>query len=219
MNRIFASVPRNVLISIAALLVALVSFVILSLTLGAARDAAIIANQRLSAQIQQATTSIISASADRDYVAANIETYETLLKSDRLIPHTRRAAVLRLQDAARVHGLSALNWTFNAASDTSPQAALAQPSSAAYRLSVEEIALKVGSHSDGPIYAFVSDVTKSFPGSAIVQSVVLKRAPQITDAALRAVSEGRDSALVEGEVRLIWRTAQAQDPSEQGAKK
>lgn len=214
MKRILSLIPRNVLVSVFVLLGSALAFLILLLTLATARDDAIAQNTQLNAQVQQTIAAISTAENDSAYVAENGATYEALLKSDRLIPHTRRTAIVRMQEAARNHGLSAVQWTFNAVADSAPGAALAQPKTAAYRLSVEEIGLKVGAPFDGPIYSFVADITNAFPGSIVVEALSLARAPGLTDAALRSVSAGRDSGLVAGELKLIWRTAQAQESEE-----
>ncbi len=214
MKRLLTLIPRNVLLSIFVLLGCGVSFIILLFTLSSARDEAVIANLRLNAQLQETVAATSTAEADIAYVAENSPTYERLLKSDRLIPHTRRTAIVRLQEVARAHGLSAVQWTFNAVADNAAGSALAQPKSAAYRLSVEEIGLKAGAPFDGPIYSFIADIANAFPGAIIVESVTLGRAPGLTDAALRAVSGGRDSGLVSGDLKLIWRTAQAQESEE-----
>lgn len=214
MNRIIALIPRNVFISIVVLFGSGVAFLILLFTLAVARDNAIAENLQLTARVQETATAIGTAETDTAYLAENTATYEALLKSDRLIPHTRRTAIVRLQEAARKHGLSAVQWTFNAVAESAPGAALAQPRSGAYRLSVELIGLKIGAPYDGPIYSFVADITSSFPGSLVVESFDLQRAPTLSDAALQSVSAGRDSGLVTGDLELVWRTAQAQESQE-----
>lgn len=222
MKRILIDVPRSVVTSVATLMLVGVAFALLYFTLGSATTAAIELNARLLSNIQQANGQIGQTSADIKYVGENIEQYEMLLNSDRLVPHTRRVAVLELQRLAQQRGLTTLNYKFSAAAAGSPRLAQAQAATDAYRLSVEDIELSVGAPTDGPIYGIIVDMMDAFPGAAVLQSMSLTRAPTITDEALEAVSQGSDSKLVSGLVKMTWRTAQAQEeassPSQAGGR-
>jgi hypothetical protein len=219
MKRILSTLPRNVLISAIVLLVSALLFGAAVHFLGGARDGAIAENARLATEIQTADTGIIRAKDDYQYVVDHQAEYEKLIKSDKLLPHTRRAAVVELQDVAAQRGLTTLNYSFSAAGANSLQAVAAQPKAGTYRVSVETVELKVGAPYDGAIYGFIADVTEAFPGSAVVDSISLARAQDLTDTALAAISAGQEAQLVTGEIRLSWRTAQADEkPAAAGAK-
>lgn len=218
MKRLLSEIPRHVLLSVGVIVGAGAIFAVLLFVLGGARDAAVADNARLTSEIQRTQTAIAQAQGDHDYVRTNQAKYEDLLKSDRLVPHSRRAAVVELQRIAQRRGLTSLGYSFSAAASNSLQSVSAQPATAAYRLSVEDVLLKVGAPVDGAIYGFVSDISQAFPGAAVVELVTLKRAPRITDQALAALAEGRDSGLVSGEIKLSWRTAQAQETKDGGGK-
>ena len=209
MRGVLADIPRPVLISSAIIVAALILYGILLPTLGAARDSAISQNESLSQQISNTRNSLNQSASDQQFVHDNLAQFNTLMESDRLIPHTRRAAISELQRLAVARGLTNLNYSFQAAGDASPELAGSQPTSGAYKVSLEQVELKAGAPFDGPIYGFIDDLTKSFPGSAVVQTISMSRAPRVTDTALKDVSEGRDSRLVEATVTLSWRTAQA----------
>lgn len=219
MKRLLNLMPKKVLISVGMLVGCIVGFAILYPTLGAARDTAIMLQDQLTMQIGQTTQNINTAANDEKYVHDNLERYESLMKSDRLIPHTRRAAVVRLQEVARVHGLSSMNYSFSQAGMGVARTAVIQPTAGAYKLSAEVIELKLGAPIDGAIYGFISDITEAFPGAAVVENVSVKRASRITDAALDAVSKGQDSRLVEAELQVSWRTAQAVEQQDQSKAK
>ncbi len=209
MKAMLEDIPRLVLISVSTIVGALVLFGILLPTLGAARDAAIVRTASLSQQITTTNGTQTQLAADVQFVLDNQAAFDELIQSDRLIPHTRRTAIAELQRLAVARGLTNLNYSFQAAGEASPEMAGSQPASGAYKVSLEQVELRVGAPFDGPIYGFINDLTKSFPGSAVVQSITMSRPPQVTDTALKDVSDGRDSRLVEGTVLLSWRTAQA----------
>lgn len=219
MKRIIASLPRYVLISTAVLLGCFVILGVAAPFLGSALDAAIAENQRLKNEIQTSETGIIRAKDDYQYVVDHQASYEKLTRGDKLLPHTRRAAVIELQRVANQRGLTTLNYSFAAAAATSALAASAQPQTENYRVSVEAVELKVGAPYDGAVYGFVADITEAFPGSAVLDSITLTRAQQVSDTMLAAISKGEEAQLVTGEVRLSWRTAQAQDKQAGGTSK
>ncbi len=211
MMRTIKSLPRVVFRSACTIVAALVAFAVLWPVLSGARDDAFDANRRLTSEITQTNRTISQAKADQEYVNENKAQYEALLQSDRLVPHTRRAAIAELENAGRAYGLTALNYSIGAVASNSPTAVASQPGSAAYRVSVENIALKVGAPIDGAIYRFIDDIAESFLGAAVIQSVTIRRAGEIDSAALAAVSAGRGAQFVEGEIEIHWRTAQPQE--------
>jgi hypothetical protein len=213
MKRILAEMPRAVIVSVTVMVGALILLAVLVPFVGGARDAAISLNRKMKTDIDQTTKSITQAKADQAYVLDYKNEFEALIGSDHLVPHTRRAAIVELQNDARIRGLTALNYSFNAATAMSQKAVESQPKSGAYAVLVEDVDIKVGAPFDGPVYGFISDITDAFPGSIVVESVDLRRAPEITPLALDYVSRGQDSQLVTGTIRLSWRTAQAQDKS------
>jgi hypothetical protein len=211
MKRILADIPRPVLISIAVMAVVLALFGVLTPVLGGARDGSFAENRRLQDDINRAKRDFVQVGTDADFVKENQLKFEELLQNGRLVPHTRRAAVVVLNEVAKANGLTALEYSFAAATAASPSAALSQPDNKAFRVSVEDIELRVGAPTDGPIYRFIAAIDKSFPGSVVLQSLTLSRAPTVTSGALALLSEGKDPKLVEGVLRVSWRTAQAQD--------
>jgi hypothetical protein len=209
--RFLQNVPKKVLVSCGIIVGSLLLFILALLTLGQWQVDAAALQQRLTNEIAQTRKDLAQAQTDRQYLAEHQEQFEALLKGDRLVPHTRRVAILELQRLATANGLASLNYSFRPAGLNSPTAANAQPSTDAYRVSVEEIDLKVSAPIDGDIYRFIRDLTEAFPGSAVVQSIKLTRAAEITNAMLVLVSQGQDAQVVQGEINLSWRTAQAQE--------
>jgi hypothetical protein len=211
--------PRSVALSVLVITASVVLFGISYFTLGEAHDEAIVTNGRLIAQVAKTQKDIGTAQDDFQYVTENQERFEALLQSDRLVPHVRRAAVRQMQTLALQRRLSALNYDFAVVGEKSAAAVGSQApnqtapdgKSSSYRINVESVELKVGAPLDGQIYGFIQDLGKSFPGAAIVQSVELHRAPKVTQEMLTQVSRGEDSHLVNGEIRFLWRTAQAND--------
>jgi len=211
MMRVLQNIPRHVLISIAVLATTLVLLAILLPVLGGALDDAFAENRRIQEAIGKTKNDFTRIDADARFVQENQQKFEDLLQNGRLIPHTRRAAVVVLNDLAKEHGLTAMEYSFAAVSAGSNPVTPLQAGNKAYRLSVEEIELKLGAPTDGPIYRFIDAIEKSLPGSAVLQSVEVKRAPTVTNSALELLSQGKDPKLAEAVVRLAWRTAQAQE--------
>ena len=210
--RFINDTPRPVLISIAVLLAGLVLFAILVPVLGGARDDAFAANSQLANEIERIKKSVTQSKTDQEYVANNSAAYEELLKGDRLVPHTRRAATVELENAARANGFTTLNYSIGAVSANSRKAVENQPTSDAYRVSVETITLNVGAPIDGAIYQFMAAINETFPGSAVIDTFSIKRAEVVDAKALSAVSRGgKDAQLVDGEISISWRTAQAKE--------
>lgn len=210
LRRIIDGMPRTAFLGIAVLFVTGVLFTLSVLLLGGARDDALAEGVRLQSEITTITTSITRSRQDQEYLADNGARYEELLKSDKLIPHTRRAALAALRDAAAPHGLEdSLSFTFTSAAG-SATAAQSQPTSGAYRVSVESIVLKVGAPVDGAVFRMVDDVNRTFPGSVVLESMSLSRPDIVNETELSAISRG-ESNLVSGEVVLSWRTAQKEE--------
>lgn len=210
MKKIIANMPRNVILAIATIVGSVAVFAILYFTLGQALTAAIDREAQLSGQIGRAIKDAATASTDHKYVVDHQVRYEALLKSDRLVPHTRRTAVAALQKIAQERGITSLSYSFVAAAPTSATAATMQSAAGTYKLSVEDVEIGVGAPFDRPIYEFLSDITDAFPGAAIVQTVEMRRAPIITDTMLDALSRGEDAKVVEADIKISWRTAQAE---------
>lgn len=210
-RRIIENIPRAAFRGIIVLLVTGVLFALSVVFLGGARDDALAAGRQLNNDITTITKSISQVRQDIEYVEQNKDRYEALMKSDKLIPHTRRAGVAALRDAALPHGLeNSLTFTFSAASAGSLESAVSQPTSGAYRVNVEAVQLKVEAPFDGSIYRFLDDVTTNFPGSVALESLKLSRRADVNESALMAISQGRGN-LVTGEILLSWRTAQKEE--------
>lgn len=204
------NMPRKVLISLAVLLLSLVMLGGAFPLLGGASEDAETMGIRLKSEIDSTRKQITQALDDQKYVEEHVEEYESLMKSDRLVPHTRRAAVAELQKIATRNGIT-LDYTFQAAPPTSAAAAQSQPSNATYRVSVEQISLKVGAATDGAVYRFLEDLSDSFPGSAVTQTVRLARPPEISSGMLASLGQAGNPGIVSGEIAVIWRTAEAQE--------
>lgn len=211
MKRLITNLPRNVLIATAGIMFMVGVLAVLYPLLGGARDQAVSDNARLTSELQVTEMGIIRAKEDHQFVVEHQGEYEKLLSGDKLLPHSRRTAVAELQRVAGIRQLTSLNYNFAAAAATSVQAVASQPTSGTYKISVEQIDLKVGAPYDGAIYGFLADVTQTFPGTIVVESFAFSRAPTVSNEALNAVSKGEDARLVSGEVTLSWRTAQANE--------
>jgi hypothetical protein len=208
--------PKPVQISVAVIGGSLVLFVLLALTLGVAASSADDDVIKLRAELQTMQRNLNQSKTDYEFVLANQQRFEALMASDKLIPHTRRTAVRRMQALAQESGLSALNFNFQAAGALAPEAVAQQPKSNLYRVYVENIELSLGAPLDQGFYSFIAGAFDSFPGSMVVTDLEMERAPVINAEALNKVSRGEDSGLVVGKIKYSWRTAQQ---NEQGAPK
>ena len=133
------------------------------------------------------------------------------LKSDKLIPHTRRAALTALRDAAAPHGLEdSLSFTFTSASGTT--AAQSQPTSGDYRVSVESIVLKIAAPLDGAVFRMLDDVNRTFPGSVVLESMTLSREPSVNETQLAAISAGAIFARFWGSNFILADRAEGREP-------
>ncbi|MCB2108600.1 MAG: hypothetical protein KDE14_12915 [Rhodobacteraceae bacterium] len=215
----WSDLPKKVALSVAVLTGVLVLFLALFFTLGTTRDDAVAENLRLKQELQKTKSSLDLSQQDYEFVVQGKERYEQLLSSTKLIPHARRAAVRQLQQLGTQNGLSTLNYQFNASSVVSPTAVLNQPKTGDYRVSVESIKLNIGAPLDGDVFKFMRDIVTDFPGSNVIESFKLERAPVVTTEALNSVWSGRESRLVTGEIIVSWRTAQRVDESDTNANK
>jgi len=201
------NLPPRVAAASVVILVAGILLAILMPLLGGNRDETVALNVQLTAEIDKLRSDIRTSQSDYQFVLDNQAQYEDLVKGGRLIPHTRRDAVRYMQDIARTHGLTAMSYSFSSAGQNSAAAAVNQPATAAYSVSVELIELDLGAPLDSNIFRFISDAADGFPGSAVVQSMAVTRADEITTDALNKVSRGENSELVSGTATLLWRTA------------
>ncbi|MDX2144086.1 MAG: hypothetical protein SFV19_12075 [Rhodospirillaceae bacterium] len=208
------TLPKKVNVSLAVIGAALLLFVLLLPTLGAATSETENAVRRLTSDMSQTRGNLKQSKEDYDFVVANKDRFETLMKSDKLIPHTRRAAIRQMQAHAFEFGLTTLNYNFQAAGAQTPQAVANQPKSDDYRVYVEQIELTVGTPLDQNLYSFIAAIHDDFPGSMVVTNVELDRAPNVSTEALNLVSRGQESGLVKGKIVYTWSTAQQNKPDE-----
>jgi cell division protein FtsB len=211
--------PKAVMISISVMAVSLVLFVILFFTLGAARDQALDDVDQLTSQLTAAKRDFSRARTDREFVEANVSKFEALMASDKLIPHTRRAAIRELQEVALEKGLTSLDYNFQAVNASTPQAASTQPKAESYNVSVETISLTVDAPLDRPVYQFIESLHSKFPGALVLTSVEVARAKTISPEALNRVSLGQESGLVASKLVYSWRTAQQNKETAKGQAK
>jgi hypothetical protein len=153
-------------------------------------------------------SNLAQAKTDYEFVLANQQRFEALMAGDKLIPHTRRTAVRRMQALAQESGLSALNFNFQAAGALAPDAVAQQPKSNLYRVYVENIELSIGAPLDQAVYNFIAGAFDNFPGSMVITEIEMQRAPIINADVLNKVSRGEDSGIVAGKIKYSWRTAQ-----------
>lgn len=206
----WSEVPIPVLVSggiIAFFFVVFIgSFIFLS---GALEDSTSM-NRRLENDLRSTQAAINRAQDDYVFVEENERRFEEAMASDEIIPHTRRAAARQMQTVALENGLTSLNYNFAAVGgQRGRNQAAAAPSTAAYTLHVENIDLEVGAPLDRPVYAFVEELIRTIPGTAVVREVVLERAETITTDMLNRVAIGQESGIVTGSIQFSWRTAQA----------
>jgi len=186
----------------------LVLFLVLVPTLGSVRDDAETAAIRLQNELSSIQQNLRQSKEDFDFIAANQNRFESLMASDKLIPHTRRTAIRQMQSVAVDAGLTALNYNFQAAANLAPEAASSQPKNDLYRVNVENVELTLGAPIDQSFYSFIASVYEQFPGSMAITEVEIERSPGVTTEALNLVSRGEDSGLVKGKLKYSWRTAQ-----------
>lgn len=202
--------PRRVAISVVALAATFLLALILVPILGTFHSDTLDRNDQLKSSIAGLTKDLKSAKDDHQYIIDNKDQFEELTHSDRLIPHTRSVATAQLQKLALSRGLTTLSYSFSAGGDKTTSR---DQVTGGYRVQVENIDLKVGSALDTQIFELVTDMNENFPGIAVVESLSMERAQDLTTDALNAVSKGQESGLVKGAIGLSWRTAQAQDPN------
>lgn len=195
----FRDLPKKVLSALGVILAAIIIIGVSVPFLGGARDEAVSENGRLTGEIARLNAAINQSKVDQDYVKANGAEYEALIKSDRLVPHSGRVAVVALENEARAAGLTDIGFTIDAAEGaTSLRAVANQPTSGAYVLSVQEIDISAVAPLDGQLYRFLDALRLSFPGSAVLEAATFKRGDVFADG-------------VSGKFTVSWRTAQAQE--------
>lgn len=209
--------PKRVAISAGVITGFAVLYVLLYFTLGAARDDAVAANQRLKSELRATEQNLQQSATDRAFVVDNTARYDVLMAGTKMIPHARRAAVVQLQQLARATGLTTLNYNFQSTGAQSPATAAGQPQGEGYRVNIEQVELNVGAPLDGMIYRFVAALTDDFPGSIVVRTIELERAPAVTAESLNQVARGQESNLVRGKAVVSWRTAQRTEPQTEAA--
>jgi hypothetical protein len=205
------ALPKKVMISIGVIGTSIILFAVLYFTLGAATEQAELDVTRLKGEISGAQTKVRQSKENYDFVLANQDRFEVLMRSDKLIPHTRRTAVRQMQALALEFGLTALNYNFQAAGGQAPDAVSNQPKTGDYKVYVETIDLTLGSPLDQNMYSFIAALHDDFPGSMVLAEFEFSRAPALSNDALNLVSRGEDSKLVQGKIKYSWRTAQKQD--------
>ena len=174
-------------------------------------------NQRLTREIAQAQHNLSKAKGDYQFILDNKDVYDSLLKSDRLDPpHPPRGCRASCRGSRSSAASRRWSYSFAAAGDQSLKSVTSQPTSGQYHVSVENIELKVGAPLDTQIFDFVLDLAESFPGAAVVQYVEMRRAPEIGEGMLDNVSQGQESGIVSGDIKVTWRTAQANEPDKKG---
>jgi hypothetical protein len=203
------NLPKPVALALAAMAASAMVFLILSFTLGSARDVAEADVVRLRTEISTAQKNLRQSKEDYDFILANQSRFEALMGSDKLIPHTRRTAIRQMQSLALEFGLTGLDYNFQSAGSQGATAVSAQPKSGDYRVYVESISLDVGAALDQNIYSFIAAIHDEFPGSMVVSDFSLERpSGSISKETLNKVSRGEDSGLVKGKISYTWRTAQ-----------
>ena len=211
-----SEVPIPVLVASGIIALFLVIFLISFPFMSSSRDDSLAANSRLTNELRSTNSSIERAKDDYLFVVENERRFEEAMASDEIIPHTRRAAARQMQSVAIDNGLTSLNYNFAASgAQAQGRGSSAATSSDAYTLHVEEIRLDVGAPLDRPIYAFIEELLRTIPGTAVVRELELSRAENITTDMLNRVAQGQQSGLVVGTVGLSWRTAQVNREAEQ----
>lgn len=208
--------PKHVLISAAVGFASLVVLILSVIFVGGALSDGEAENVRLEAEQTELSKKLGTSSNDYQFAVDNRQKFEAVIKSDKLVPHTRVNAAQYLEALAQQRGLETLNYNFAAVADQSLASVKSQPTAGGYKVSVENVELKLGAALDTPLFGFLMDISDSFPGAAVIQSFTLTRQPAISDVALDRLSHGLSSDLVTGEARIIWRTAQAvEEPKKQ----
>jgi hypothetical protein len=203
--------PRKTAFASVTMTATLIVFAIVFFVLGGAHDDALEQNASLKKSLDQTTRNAKQAKEDRQFVIENQTKYEELLNSDRLVPHTRRVALDKLEFLKKQDGLTSVNYNFAAAGQRSAASAASQPVTGGYKVQVETVELKIGAPLDTSVFDFLLDLGEKFPGSAVVETFAIERAAEITTDALNQVSQNREAGLVKGEVHLTWRTAQKEE--------
>ncbi|MEQ8508556.1 MAG: hypothetical protein RIF37_07780 [Rhodospirillaceae bacterium] len=172
-------------------------------------------NRRLQNDLRSTQSAISRAQDDYTFVVENERRFEEAMASDEIVPHTRRAAARQMQTVALENGLTALNYNFAVASGNRGRNESSASATDGYTLHVENIDLDVGAPLDRPIYAFIEDLVRSIPGTAIIKEFEVQRAENISTEMLNRVAKGENSGIVSGTMQFSWRTAQANKKEDQ----
>jgi hypothetical protein len=74
-----------------------------------------------------------------------------------------------------------------------------------------EIDIKLSGIDDTDLLAYVSYLEKYFPGHLMINSFSVARKSNISDTILRAIASGSNPGLVEGDLKMTWRTMVSRD--------
>lgn len=205
----WSEVPIPVLVSGGIIAAFFVIFIAAFIFLSGALEDSTNLNRRLENDLRANQAAIKRAQDDYVFVLENDLRFEEAMASDEIVPHTRRAAARQMQTVALENGLTSLNYNFAAVGGQRERnQAAAAPSSAAYTLHVENIDMEVGAPLDRPVYAFIEELLRTIPGTAVVREITLERAETITTDMLNRVALGQASGIVTGSIQFSWRTAQ-----------
>jgi hypothetical protein len=216
--KFLSDLPRHTALGLVGLCAALVVFAVAFPWLGGAQRDAKESQQRLNSELNAQRGALQQSETDRKYILENRDLYDSLLKGDQLVPHARRAAVRQLQTLGANRGLTSLSYSFMASGDQTLAGAQSQPTSKDYKVSVETVDLKVEAPLDVMVFEFMADLAEDFPGAAVLQEFQIARVATVTEEALQSVSSGTAAGLVSGEIKFIWRTAQATEQKTAEAK-
>ncbi len=211
----WSEIPIPVLVSSGIIVFFLVVFVgsfpFLTSTLEEAQSD----NRRLQNDLRTTQSAISRAQDDYTFVVENERRFEEAMASDEIVPHTRRAAARQMQTVALENGLTALNYNFALVSENRGREQSAASTTDGYTLHVENIDLDVGAPLDRPIYAFIEDLVRGIPGTAIIKEFEIRRSENISTDMLNRVAMGENSGIVTGTIQFSWRTAQANKEEDQ----
>jgi|GEM_PF-3231421 len=211
----WSEIPIPVLVSSGIIVFFLVVFVgsfpFLTSTLEEAQSD----NRRLENDLRTTQSAISRAQDDYTFVVENERRFEEAMASDEIVPHTRRAAARQMQTVALENGLTALNYNFALVSANRGREQSAASTTDGYTLHVENIDLDVGAPLDRPIYAFIEDLVRGIPGTAIIKEFEIRRSENISTDMLNRVAMGQNSGIVTGTIQFSWRTAQANKEEDQ----
>jgi hypothetical protein len=202
--------PRRTAIAIVVLAGLFLSLAVLVPLLGGFHSDTVDANVRLKASIAKLTKGLQQAKDDHQFVLDHRGRFDALMHSDKLVPHTRGNATDYLQKVAVQRGMTTLSYSFGAVHNDPGSSR--ESVTGGYLVHAEDVELKLGAPLDTVIFDFLTDLTESFPGSVVIETLTLDRTPDFNTDALNNVSRGQEAGLLKGTAGLSWRTAQAVEP-------